>query len=149
MRAVVQRVTRATCTVEGRVTGETGPGLLVLLGVAPGDTAGTARALAGRVARLRIFGDDAGKMNRSVQDIGGGVLSVSQFTLFADTRRGNRPSFTGAAPPDQARTLYTEFNAALRDLGLPVGEGVFGAHMVLDLTNDGPVTITLEEAGEA
>ncbi|AFD25288.1 D-aminoacyl-tRNA deacylase [Deinococcus gobiensis] len=149
MRAVVQRVTRATCTVEGRVTGETGPGLLVLLGVAPGDTAGTARALAGRVARLRIFGDDAGKMNRSVQDIGGGVLSVSQFTLFADTRRGNRPSFTGAAPPDQARTLYAEFNAALRDLGLPVGEGVFGAHMVLDLTNDGPVTITLEEAGEA
>lgn len=147
MRAVVQRVTRATCTVEGRVTGETGPGFLVLLGVAPQDTPATARALAGRIARLRVFGDDAGKMNRSVQDIGGGVLSVSQFTLYADTRRGNRPSFTGAAPPEQARGLYAEFNAALRALGLPVGEGVFGAHMVLDLTNDGPVTVTLEETG--
>ncbi|KQR40996.1 D-aminoacyl-tRNA deacylase [Deinococcus sp. Leaf326] len=149
MRAVLQRVTRATCTVEGRVTGETGPGFLVLLGVAPGDTPEVARALAGRVAKLRVFGDDAGKMNLSVQDIGGGVLSVSQFTLFADTRRGNRPSFTGAAPPEQARGLYAEFNAALRALGLLVGEGVFGAHMVLDLTNDGPVTVTLEETGAA
>lgn len=149
MRAVLQRVTRATCTVEGHVTGETGPGFLVLLGVAPGDTPEVARALAGRVAKLRVFGDDAGKMNLSVQDIGGGVLSVSQFTLFADTRRGNRPSFTGAAPPEQARGLYAEFNAALRALGLPVGEGVFGAHMVLDLTNDGPVTVTLEETGAA
>jgi D-tyrosyl-tRNA(Tyr) deacylase len=149
MRAVLQRVTRATCMVEGRVTGETGPGFLVLLGVAPGDTPEVARALAGRVAKLRVFGDDAGKMNLSVQDIGGGVLSVSQFTLFADTRRGNRPSFTGAAPPEQARGLYAEFNAALRALGLPVGEGVFGAHMVLDLTNDGPVTVTLEETGAA
>ncbi|MFC5848166.1 D-aminoacyl-tRNA deacylase [Deinococcus petrolearius] len=149
MRAAVQRVTRATCTVEGRVTGETGPGLLVLLGVAPGDTPEVARALAGRIARLRVFGDEAGKMNRSVQDIGGGVLSVSQFTLYADTRRGNRPSFTGAAPPEQARTLYADFNAALRDLGVPVGEGVFGAHMALDLTNDGPVTLMLEETGGA
>lgn len=149
MRAVLQRVTRATCTVEGRVTGETGPGFLVLLGVAPGDTPEVARVLAGRIARLRVFADDAGKMNRSVQDIGGGVLSVSQFTLYADTRRGNRPSFTGAAPPEQARTLYADFNTALRALGLPVGEGVFGAHMVLDLTNDGPVTITLEETGAA
>ena len=149
MRAVLQRVTRATCTVDGRVTGETGPGFLVLLGVAPGDTSGDARGLAGRVARLRVFGDDAGKMNRSVQDIGGGVLSVSQFTLYADTRRGNRPSFLGAAPPEQARALYHEFNAALRTLGLPVGEGVFGAHMVLDLTNDGPVTVTLEEPASA
>lgn len=146
---MLQRVTRATCTVDGRVTGETGPGFLVLLGVAPGDTSGDARGLAGRVARLRVFGDDAGKMNRSVQDIGGGVLSVSQFTLYADTRRGNRPSFLGAAPPEQARALYHEFNAALRTLGLPVGEGVFGAHMVLDLTNDGPVTVTLEEPAPA
>ncbi len=144
MRAVVQRVTHATCTVAGTVTGQTGPGLLVLLGVAPGDTAQTARALAAKIAKLRIFGDDAGKMNRSVLDTGGGVLSISQFTLYADTRAGNRPSFTGAAPPEQARGLYSTFNAALRDLGLSVGEGRFGEHMVIDLGNDGPVTITLD-----
>lgn len=144
MRAVLQRVTRATCTVEGHVTGETGPGFLVLLGVAPGDTPETARALAAKIARLRVFGDEAGKMNRSLLDLGGGILSISQFTLYADTRRGNRPSFTDAAPPDQARALYAEFNAALRAHGLPVGEGVFGAHMTLDLTNDGPVTLILD-----
>ncbi|MPY66094.1 D-tyrosyl-tRNA(Tyr) deacylase [Deinococcus sp. SDU3-2] len=146
MRAVLQRVTRATCTVEGRVTGETGPGLLVLLGVAPEDTPETAQVLAAKIARLRLFADGAGKMNLSVQDIGGGVLSVSQFTLFADTRRGNRPGFSSAAPPEQARALYAEFNAALRACGLPVGEGVFGAHMSLDLTNDGPVTLVLDTA---
>lgn len=146
MRALLQRVIRATCTVEGRVTGETGPGLLVLLGVAPEDTPETARALAAKVAKLRVFGDEAGKMNRSVLDIGGGVLSVSQFTLYADTRRGNRPSFSGAAAPEHARALYAEFNAALRACGVPVGEGVFGAHMVLDLTNDGPVTLLLDTA---
>ncbi|GBF06586.1 D-tyrosyl-tRNA deacylase Dtd [Deinococcus aerius] len=144
MRAVLQRVTRATCTVEGRVTGETGPGFLVLLGVAPGDTPETARTLAAKIARLRVFGDEAGKMNRSLLDLGGGILSISQFTLYADTRRGNRPSFTDAAPPDQARALYAEFNAALRAHSLPVGEGVFGAHMTLDLTNDGPVTLILD-----
>ena len=144
MRATLQRVTRATCTVEGELTGQTGPGLLVLLGVAPGDTDATAHAMAAKIAKLRIFGDEQGRMNRSVQDIGGGILSVSQFTLYADTRSGNRPSFTGAAPPEQARALYGTFNAALRGLGLPVGEGVFGAHMVLDLTNDGPVTLTLD-----
>ena len=144
MRAVVQRVTRASCTVGGAVTGQIGPGLLVLLGVAPGDTADTARTLAAKLAKLRIFSDDAGKMNRSVQDSGGSVLSISQFTLFADTSRGNRPSFIGAAPPEQGRELYTEFNAALRALGLTVGEGVFGAHMEIELVNDGPVTVTLE-----
>ena len=144
MRAVVQRVTRASCTVGGAVTGQIGPGLLVLLGVAPGDTADTARTLAAKLAKLRIFSDDAGKMNRSVQDSGGSVLSISQFTLFADTSRGNRPSFTGAAPPEQGRELYAEFNAALRALGLTVGEGVFGAHMEIELVNDGPVTVTLE-----
>ncbi|MFT2718631.1 D-aminoacyl-tRNA deacylase [Deinococcus sp. A31D244] len=144
MRATLQRVTRATCTVGGEVTGQTGPGLLVLLGVAPADTGATAQALAAKIAKLRIFNDENGKMNRSVLDIGGGVLSVSQFTLYADTRSGNRPSFTAAAPPEQARALYGTFNAALRGLGLPVGEGVFGAHMVLDLTNDGPVTLTLD-----
>lgn len=144
MRAVVQRVSRASCTVEGEVTGETGPGFVVLLGVAPADTAQTAAQLAAKIARLRVFNDEAGKMNKSVQDMGGGVLSISQFTLYADTSRGNRPSFIGAAPPEQARALYQEFNAALRALGLPVGEGVFGAHMVIELVNDGPVTITLE-----
>lgn len=144
MRAVLQRVSRAKCTVEGRVTGETGPGLLVLLGVAPGDDAQKAEGLALKVGKLRIFGDEAGKMNRSVHDIGGGVLSISQFTLFADTSRGNRPSFIGAAPPEQARELYGVFNAALRAQGLPVGEGVFGAHMEIELVNDGPVTVTLE-----
>lgn len=144
MRAVLQRVTRATCTVDGEITGQTGPGLLVLLGVAPGDTPETASALAGKIARLRIFNDQAGRMNRSVQDIGGGVLSISQFTLYADTRSGNRPSFTGAASPELARELYRVFNEVLREQGLKVGEGVFGAHMILDLTNDGPVTITLD-----
>ena len=146
MRAVVQRVSRATCTVDGAVTGSTGPGLVVLLGVGPSDTATTAQQLAAKIAKLRVFGDDQGKMNRSVQDIAGGVLSISQFTLFGDTSRGNRPSFIGAAPPEQARELYGVFNATLRNLGLPVGEGVFGAHMVIDLTNDGPVTLTLEVA---
>ncbi|MDR6216573.1 D-aminoacyl-tRNA deacylase [Deinococcus soli (ex Cha et al. 2016)] len=144
MRATLQRVTRATCTVDGALTGQTGPGLLVLLGVAAGDTDATAHAMAAKIAKLRIFGDEQGRMNRSVQDIGGGILSVSQFTLYADTRGGNRPSFTAAAPPDHARALYHTFNAALRALSLPVGEGVFGAHMVLDLTNDGPVTLTLD-----
>ncbi|WP_253580147.1 D-aminoacyl-tRNA deacylase [Deinococcus sp. HSC-46F16] len=146
MRAILQRVTRATCTVDGRVTGQTGPGLLVLLGVAPEDTPETAQALAAKIAKMRLFADEAGKMNRSVLDIGGGVLSVSQFTLFADTRRGNRPGFSSAAPPEQARALYADFNAALRACGLPVGEGVFGAHMSLDLTNDGPVTLVLDTA---
>ncbi|CAM4462229.1 D-aminoacyl-tRNA deacylase [Deinococcus marmoris] len=149
MRAVIQRVNHAICTVAGEVTGQTGPGLLVLLGVAPGDSAKTAKALAAKIAKLRIFGDDAGKMNRSVLDCvaqgqGGGILSISQFTLYADTRAGNRPSFIGAAPPEHARELYGTFNAALRDLGLTVGEGRFGDHMVIDLSNDGPVTITLE-----
>jgi D-tyrosyl-tRNA(Tyr) deacylase len=144
VRAVVQRVNHARCTVAGEVTGQTGPGLLVLLGVAPTDTAQTARALAAKIAKLRIFGDDTGRMNRSVVDTGGGVLSISQFTLYADTRAGNRPSFVGAAPPAQARELYGAFNAALRDLGLTVGEGRFGEHMVIDLSNDGPVTITLD-----
>ena len=144
MRAVLQRVTRATCHVADEQTGATGPGLLVLLGVAPGDGPETARQLAAKIAKLRIFNDEAGKMNRSVQDIGGGVLSISQFTLFADTSRGNRPSFTGAASPEQGRELYAEFNAALRALGLTVGEGVFGAHMDIELVNDGPVTVTLD-----
>lgn len=144
MRAVIQRVTRATCTVEGQVTGETGLGFVVLLGVGPQDTSATAQQLAAKIAKLRVFNDEQGKMNRSIQDVSGGILSISQFTLFGDTSRGNRPSFIGAAPPEQARELYGVFNTALRTLGLPVGEGVFGAHMNIDLTNDGPVTLTLE-----
>ncbi|MBB5375463.1 D-tyrosyl-tRNA(Tyr) deacylase [Deinococcus metalli] len=137
-------MTRATCTVDGAVTGHTGPGLLILLGVAPTDTPDTARRLALKITKLRIFGDSAGKMNASVLDVGGSVLSISQFTLYADTRAGNRPSFLGAAPPDHARALYADFNAALRAHGLAVGEGVFGAHMVIDSANDGPVTLILD-----
>lgn len=144
MKAVLQRVTRASCHVEGRLTGETGPGLLVLLGVAPGDTAATAQALAAKIVKLRIFNDEAGKMNRSLLDVGGGVLSISQFTLFADASRGNRPSYVGAAAPELGRELYGTFNEALRALGVQVGEGVFGAHMQIELVNDGPVTISLE-----
>ena len=149
MKAVVQRVTRADCVVEGRVTGEIGLGLLVLLGVGPADSAAVAQALAAKLVKLRIFADDAGRMNRSLVDVGGAVLSVSQFTLYADTRRGNRPGFTGAAAPELARTLYADFNAALRDLGIEVQEGVFGADMQISLTNDGPVTLMLdtEEGG--
>lgn len=144
MRAVVQRVSRASVTVEGEVTGAIERGLLVLLGVGRDDTDESARALAAKIARLRIFGDEAGKMNLSVEDTGGSVLAVSQFTLLADTRKGNRPSFVGAAPPQEANRLYEVFCDALAALGLPVAKGVFGAHMDVDLTNDGPVTIVLE-----
>ncbi|WP_424949625.1 D-aminoacyl-tRNA deacylase [Deinococcus sp.] len=148
MRAVLQRVTRADCVAEGRTTGEIGPGLLVLLGVGPHDTGATAQALAEKLVKLRIFADDTGRMNRSLADSGGAVLSVSQFTLYADTRRGTRPGFSGAAPPDLARTLYAAFNTALRGLGIPVQEGVFGADMQITLTGDGPVTMVLDtEAG--
>ena len=144
MRAVIQRVSRATVTVEGEVTGAIDHGLLVLLGVGHDDTEENGRALAAKIAQLRIFGDEAGKMNLSVQETGGGVLAVSQFTLLADTRRGNRPSFTGAAPPEQANRLYEVFCETLSALGLPVAKGIFGAHMDVDLTNDGPVTIVME-----
>ena len=141
---MLQRVSRADCVVADRVTGEIGQGLLVLLGVGPADTAAVAQALAAKLVKLRIFSDEAGRMNRSLTEVGGAVLSVSQFTLYADTRRGNRPGFTGAAAPDLARALYAEFNAALRELGVRVEEGVFGADMQLTLTNDGPVTLVLD-----
>ncbi len=144
MRAVIQRVSQARVTIEGEVTGAIENGLLVLLGVSHGDTEAGARALAAKIAKLRIFGDEAGKMNLSVQDTGGGVLAVSQFTLLADTRRGNRPSFTGAAPPEEANHLYEVFCDALAALGLPPEKGIFGAHMDVQLTNDGPVTIVME-----
>lgn len=146
MRAVLQRVTRATCTVEGQITGQVGTGFMVLLGVAPADTAATGAALAQKIVKLRVFNDTAGKMNLALAEVGGAVLSISQFTLYADTRRGNRPGFSGAAAPEQARELYAEFNQALRSHGVEVQEGVFGAHMVLDLINDGPVTLILDTA---
>ena len=143
MRAVIQRVSSATVRVEGRVAGEVGPGLLVLLGVAAGDGEGDAARLAEKVARLRIFANDDGRFDRSVLDTGGGVLVVSQFTLLADTAKGNRPSFADAAQPQDAERLYERFCAALRNLGVAVDQGVFGARMDVELVNDGPVTIVL------
>ena len=144
MRAVCQRVSSARVTVDGAITGEIGLGLVVLLGVAQGDDAPVAERLASKVARLRIFGDDRGKFDRSVVDVGGSALVVSQFTLIADTRKGNRPSFAAAAPPDVAEPLYERFCAALRKGGITVATGVFGAMMAVELVNDGPVTIVLE-----
>jgi D-tyrosyl-tRNA(Tyr) deacylase len=144
MRAVVQRVARAAVRVEGRTAGEIGPGLLVLLGVAAGDGEAAARAMADKVAQLRIFEDEEGKMNRSVEDVGGGVLLVSQFTLLGDARKGNRPGFSAAAPPEVAEELYRRVGALLRERGLPVAEGVFRARMEVELVNQGPVTILLD-----
>jgi len=141
MRAVCQRVSEARVRVDGAVVGQIGPGLCVLLGVARGDSAETAAALAGKIARLRVFPDAAGRFDRALADVGGGALVVSQFTLLADTAKGNRPSFTGAAPPGEAEPLFDRFCAELRALGVPVEQGVFGAKMAVELVNDGPVTI--------
>ena len=144
MRAVVQRVSEARVRVDDQVVGEIGPGLCVLLGVARADTAADAERLAGKVARLRIFENADGKFDRSVEDAGGAALVVSQFTLIADTEKRNRPSFSDAAPPELAETLYEAFCTALRELGVPLETGVFGARMLVEITNDGPVTIVLE-----
>ena len=144
MRAVCQRVSRARVTVEGAVTGEIGRGLVVLLGVARNDTPDRADRLAAKVARLRVFEDDAGKFANSLLDIGGAALVVSQFTLLADTRGGNRPSFTDAAPPELAEPLYERFAEQLQEAGIPVARGSFGARMAVELVNDGPVTIVLD-----
>ena len=144
MRAVVQRVARARVLVEGEPRGRIGPGLCVLLGVARGDEAAAAERLAGRVARLRIFENEEGRFDRSLLDVGGAALVVSQFTLLADTAKGNRPSFTEAAPPKEAEPLYERFCEALRALGAEVETGVFGARMQVELQNDGPVTIVLD-----
>jgi len=141
MRAVCQRVSEARVRVDGAVVGQIGPGLCVLLGVARGDSAEAAAALAGKIARLRVFPDAAGRFDRALADVGGGALVVSQFTLLADTAKGNRPSFTGAAPPEEAEPLFDRFCAELRALGVPVEQGVFGAKMAVELVNDGPVTI--------
>ncbi|MBE6389212.1 MAG: D-tyrosyl-tRNA(Tyr) deacylase [Lentisphaerae bacterium] len=143
MRALIQRVSRASVTVDGELTGTVGPGLLVFLGVAPQDDGEIASFLAERCATLRIFEDDAGKMNRSLIDIGGRMLVVSQFTLFADTTQGRRPYFGNAAPPELADDLYEKFKAAAAG-SVPVACGKFGADMQVSLCNDGPVTIMLE-----
>ncbi len=140
MRAVLQRVTRAAARPGGAI----GPGLCVLLGVARGDEEATAERLARRVARLRVFEDGDGRLGRSLLDTGGAALVVSQFTLLADTRTGQRPSFSAAARPERAEPLYERFCAALRGLGVPVATGVFGARMELELAGDGPVTLVLE-----
>jgi D-tyrosyl-tRNA(Tyr) deacylase len=144
MRAVVQRVARAEVRVDGRVTGSVAKGLCVLLGVGREDGEEDARFLADKVAGLRVFEDPAGKMNLAVGEVGGGVLVVSQFTLLGDARKGNRPSFTEAAAPEAANALYERFCALLAGKGLPVGTGVFRAHMDVELVNDGPVTILLD-----
>lgn len=144
MRALVQRVRSAHVEVAGTRVGEIGPGLLVLLGVGHGDAEQEAVVLAAKIAKLRIFSDAAGKMNRSVLEVSGAALVVSQFTLYADTARGNRPSYTGAAPPEVANALYEFFSEQLRRHGLTVAQGVFGADMQVHLINDGPVTVWLE-----
>lgn len=143
MLALVQRVSEARVRVGGRTVGEIGPGLLVLVCAEPPDTGAQADRLLSRLLKLRIFGDDAGRMNRSLQDTGGGLLLVSQFTLAADTSGGNRPSFTNAAPPDQGRRLYEHLVAQARALHPRVACGEFGAYMQVQLVNDGPVTIPL------
>ncbi len=144
MRAVLQRVTRACVAVDGDKVAEIGPGLMILLGVGQGDTEQTCRALASKVARLRIFEDDQGKMNRSLLDTGGSCLVVSQFTLYGDTRKGLRPSFTRACEPKRAEGLYLGFASELAYLGVPVKTGRFAARMDVDLVNNGPVTILLD-----
>lgn len=144
MRAVVQRVSRARVTVEGHVTGEIGSGLVILLGVGREDTSAVAASLAEKVANLRIFEDDQGKMNRSLLDVNGAALVVSQFTLYGDARGQRRPSFISAAPPEKAKQLYEEFSASLQGLGVSVATGIFQAMMSVELVNEGPVTILLD-----
>ncbi len=146
MRALLQRVSRASVTVDGAVVGSIGRGLLVLLGVAPADDEATADALARRVVELRIHQDAAGKTNLALADVHGAVLAISQFTLYADTSRGRRPGFTGAAAPAHAEALYDRFCSALAALGVPVERGRFGAVMAVELVNQGPFTIWLDTA---
>ncbi len=146
MRAIVQRATHAEVSVEGEVIGRLAPtpGLVALVGVSPQDSEAEARLLAEKLAALRIFADAAGKMNLSLRDVGGGALVISQFTLYADVRRGRRPGYTGAAGPEHAAPLVERVMAELRGLGVPVQGGRFGAHMAVELVNDGPVTIVLD-----
>jgi D-aminoacyl-tRNA deacylase len=144
MRAVVQRVSSARVIVDGSVTGEIADGLVVLLGVGGNDTSAVATGMAEKISNLRIFEDDQRKMNRSLLDVKGSALIVSQFTLYGDARGQRRPSFVAAAPPEQAKKLYEEFAGALRNLGITVGTGIFGAMMSVELVNEGPVTILLD-----
>lgn len=144
MRAVLQRVRRGKVTVEGNTVAEIGAGMVILLGIGHNDTIEKARTLAEKVSFLRIFEDDQGKMNRSLRDVGGSAIVVSQFTLYADTQRGRRPSFTDAALPDIARPLVDQFAQLLQEQGVPTQTGVFGAYMQVEIENDGPVTIVLE-----
>lgn len=146
MRAVVQRVSRAQVTVADELTGAVNKGLLVLVGVTEGDTEKDAQYLADKVTRLRIFEDENGKMNLSVKDVGGEILSVSQFTLYGDCRKGKRPSFDKAARPEAANMLYEKFNELCRQQGVQVETGVFRSHMQVELVNDGPVTILLDSS---
>lgn len=148
MRAVLQRVSRAKVTVDGEVTGEIGQGILVLVGVGAGDTDADAAYLVEKTVNLRIFSDDEGKMNRSVLDVSGGLLVVSQFTLYADTRKGRRPSYIGAASPDEANRLYEVFVAEARKHLATVETGRFQAMMDVELVNDGPVTILLDTSNK-
>ena len=144
MRALVQRVTRASVTVEGAVTGAIGVGLVVLLGATHGDVEADVKWLAAKVASLRVFADDDGKLNRDVREVNGGVLVVPQFTLYGDARHGRRPEFTAAARPEVAEPLFESFCTALAASGVPVERGVFRAHMAVDLLNEGPVTLMIE-----
>jgi D-aminoacyl-tRNA deacylase len=144
MRAVLQRVSRARVLVDGDVAGEIGPGLVVLIAVGREDNAATVSSMAEKIVNLRIFGDEQGKMNRSLLDAGGAVLAVSQFTLYGDARGQRRPSFIRAAPSEQGKALYEEFVRALQGLGVTVATGVFQTHMSVEIVNDGPVTILLD-----
>jgi D-tyrosyl-tRNA(Tyr) deacylase len=147
MRALIQRVSRGAVRVAGEVVGEIGPGVVILLGITHSDSEAEAQWLAGKIAGLRIFEDEAGKFNRSLLEVGGGALVVSQFTLYGDARKGRRPSFTEAARPEQAEPLYEHFAGLLRTEGVdPVATGRFGARMLVEIENDGPVTIWLDTA---
>ncbi|MDT0682507.1 D-aminoacyl-tRNA deacylase [Roseicyclus sp. F158] len=147
MRALIQRATEAAVAVDGETIGQIGPGVVILICAMRGDTEATGRALAAKIAKLRIFRDEDGRMNRSLLDAGGAALVVSQFTLAADTSRGNRPGFSAAAPPEEGEALYLSFAEALRAAGIEVAKGRFGADMAVSLVNDGPVTIWMDTDG--
>lgn len=144
MKIVIQRVSQAQVTIENQIAGKIGPGLLLLVGIAPGDTVQVMRAMVDKIVHLRIFNDADGRMNLSVKDTGGGLLAVSQFTLYADCKKGRRPSYTGAAAPDVARDAFEQFLTILKETGLSVETGQFQATMQVSLVNDGPVTIVLD-----
>lgn len=144
MRAVIQKVSQAKVIVDNKTVGQINQGFMVLLGVHEEDTQADVDYLVGKISKLRVFEDDQQKMNRSIMDVGGEILSISQFTLFADTKKGNRPSFVQAAKPDTAIPLYEAFNEGLRQVGIPVETGIFGADMKCHLVNDGPVTIIID-----